>query len=826
MPNNVPGLVTPEGFYNWYAAQMPKDERFNSLLNRYDYNVSDTQRLYVRWYWNHRLADEYDWTYPTKRGLMRNGLVRINKGGGGNYVWTLNPNNTLDIGVSWTRFSEGNERPTQTAYKPSDVGLPKYLDEKAGDYHTFPRFDFTNIEDIGDSYPVIGTRGTTGLLRIQMNTLKGNHSLKYGWDERRYWTTTASLGYTSGRFVFDNTFTRSRDDDTKASNHVHDWAAFMMGLPSTITIDTNDTAIWSTRYRALYFQDDWRLTSKLRLNLGIRYEREGGITERFNRGIAGGFLADFEPVFAKLVEQAYSANPLPELPASQFKVRGGVSYLGQPHKTFTDGVHHFLPRVGVVYQINPKTVLRAGYGWWYDTLNSNNYRPSQAGYSQATSTVVTTDRGLTLCCGVGDISNLSEVRNPMIDPFPVRADGTRFDQPYRNKLGPYIIQGSAMEIYPRDFDPAWQQRWRIGIQREITHNMVIDVSYNGAYSFIPVFQRINYLPAQYWATGNVRVQAVDDDMNKSLPNPFNIKNLASLQQSDPVLYNFLATRGFFTGTTIRKHQLLRYFPNLSGTMSGIRPGLKFKDVRGQNRYHDIQVVFNRRFTRGFQTTAMYTHATGDESDWYANEFDSKPSWRPQNDIRPHRFVWTAIYELPFGPNRRWLRQGVLSHIVGGWQLSWVYQRQQGPPTDWGNRFFYGDLKNIDKLFRHKEVHEQDIHLWFDPNIAYRGSGPIPEGFQGFEGRSGNQPGSYHVRVFPPRLEQLRADGIRNWDVKIKRVFQITERLRTSIDVDLLNATNHTNFNAPSTDPTSGNFGRVTEQNGLSRLIQFNLRIEF
>jgi len=826
MPNNVPGLVSPEGFNNWYAAQMPKDERFNSLLNRYDYNISETQRVFVRWYWNHRLADEYDWTYPTKRGLHTNGLVRINKGGGGNYVWTLNPNNTLDIGVSWTRFSEGAERPVQIAYKPSDVGLPKYLDEKAGDYHTLPRLDFTNIEDFGGDYPVIGTRGTTGLLRIQMNTLKGDHSLKYGWEERRYWTTTASLGYTSGRFQFNNYFTRASDDDTKAANHVHDWAAFMMGLPYSITIDTNDTAIWSTRFRAIYFQDDWRVTRKLRLNLGIRYEREAGITERFNRGIAGGFLADFKPVFADWVEAAYAANPLPELPPSQFKVRGGVEYLGRPYKTFTDGVHHFLPRVGIVYQFNPKTVLRLGYGWWYDTLNSNNYRPSQAGYSQTTSTVITTDRGLTLCCGVGPISNLSEVRNPMLDPFPVRADGTRFDMPYKNRLGPYIIQGSAMEIYPRDFDPAWQQRWRLGVQREITHNMVIDVSYNGAYSLVPVFQRINYLPKQYWATGNVRVQAVDDDMNKSLPNPFHISKLAPLAQSDPVLYNFLATRGFFTSTTIRKHQLLRYFPNLSGTMSGIRPGVKSNDVRGGNWYHDIQVVFNRRFTRGFQTTAMYTHAVGSEADWYANEFDERPSWRPQDAIRPHRFVWTAIYELPFGPNRKWLRQGVLGHIVGGWQISWVYQRQGGPPTGWGNRFFYGDMRNLKKLFRHEEVHEQDIHVWFDPNIAYRGTGPIPEGFQGFEGRSGNQPGSYHVRVFPSRLAELRADGIRNWDVKIKRVFQITERLRTSFDVDLLNATNHTNFGSPQTDPTNANFGRVTEQNGLSRLIQFNLRIEF
>lgn len=826
LPNNVPGLVSPEGFNNWYAAAMPKDERFNSLVNRWDYNISENKKLFGRWYWNHRLADEYDWTYPTKRGLHTNGLVRINKGGGGNYVWTLNSTNVLDMGVSWTRFNEGAERPIQTQYKPSDVGLPKYLDEKAGDLHLLPRLDFSNIEDFGGDYPAIGIRGTTGLARVQMNTIKGSHSLKYGWEERRYWTTTAGPGYTSGRFQFNNTFTRSRDDDTRASNHVHDWASFMMGLPYSISIDTNDSAIWSTRYRALYLQDDWRLTSKLRLNLGLRYEREGGVTERFNRGIGGGFLADFKPVFADAVEAAYAASPLPELPASQFKVRGGIQYLGVPHKTYSNGTHVLLPRAGVVYQINDRTVLRGGYGWWFDTLNTNNDRPSQAGFSQATSTVLSTDRGVTLCCGVGPVSNLSAANNPMVDPFPVRADGTRFDTPYGNRLGAYIIQGGAMTVLPRDFSPAWQQRWRIGVQREITRDMVIDVSYNGAYSKIPVMQRINYLPQQYWATGNVRNQAVDDDMNRSLPNPFNLRVVGPAIASDPLLVKYFSVHGFFTGTTIRKNQLLRYFPNLSGTMAGIRPGVDFKDVRGGNRYHDLQVLFNRRFTRGFQTTVMYTYAYGEESDFYLNEFDDRPSWRPQDAIRPHRFVWSAIYELPFGKGRKWITSGPIQHVVGGWQLSWVYQYQNGRVTDWGNRFFYGDLSKIKDLFKHEEVHAKDIHVWFDPNIRYTGAGPVPAGFVGFEGRSAMQPGSYHVRVFPTRLDALRQDGIRNWDIKIKRVFRITERWRTSFDVDMLNATNHTNFEGPSTDPTSGNFGRVTAQNGLSRMVQFNLRIEF
>jgi hypothetical protein len=223
---------------------------------------------------------------------------------------------------------------------------------------------------------------------------------------------------------------------------------------------------------------------------------------------------------------------------------------------------------------------------------------------------------------------------------------------------------------------------------------------------------------------------------------------------------------------------------------------------------------------------LYTYASSEVQDWYANEFDARPSWRPNNNTRPHRLVWSAIYELPFGKGRTWVQTGPLQHLAGGWQLSWIYQFQSGQATNWGNRFFYGDLDKIGDLFRHDDVHSKDIHVWFDPSIAYTGSGTIPAGFQGFEGRSGAQPGSFHVRVFPSRLDALREDGIRNWDVKVLRRFRITEQLHTSFSVDLLNATNHTNFAGPNTDPTNRNFGRVTTQRGLSRVIQLNLRVDF
>jgi len=826
LPNDPPGLVSPEGNNNYLVpGGLRQNWDVKSLVNRIDYNLSARHRIYGRWYWDDAFEHGADWTIETSPGLHIGGLKRVNKGGAGRYLWTLSTATVLDLGLSFTRFNEGNIRPAQTAFKPSDVGLPAYLDAKAGDYHALPVLNVGGMATIGAAYPTITGRGSTGELALAMATFRGTNSLKYGWQERRYWFTSAGPGLSSGSFTFNQNYVRAADNTTTAADLGLGWAAFMMGVPSTVTIDTNDSGYWSTRFRALYIHDDWRLTGRLRLSLGLRYEREGGITERFNRGIAGPFLFDAQLPFSSAAEAAYARGPLAELPASQFKVLGGAGYLGSQRKTFTDGTHFLLPRIGVVYQINNKTVLRTGYGWYYDTFNANNTRPNQLGYSLPTNTPITNDNGFTFCCNVGDASSLASGRNPMLDPFPVRADGSRFDTPYGNSLGLVAFAGRGLTFTPGDFQPARQQRWRIGLQRQFGNDILLDVSYNGAYARIPVNQPVSFLPQQYWATGSVRNQAIDDDMNRNVPNPFNINNLTGLQSSNPVLYNYLRTQAFFTSSTIRKNQLLRAFPHMNG-LTGLRPGINFTDGMGRNKYHDFELLFEKRYSHGLHTAVLYTYSYAESQDFYYNEFDTKPSYQPNNLNRPHRLVWTAIYELPFGKDRKWLQTGPLQHLVGGWQLSWIYQFQSGPPTTWGNLFYYGDINKIADAFKHSESHNRDVHLWFDPSIAHLGTAPIPSGFTGFEGRSANQPGVFHQRVFPARLGSLRADGFRGWDVKILRRFRLAERANFSIAADMLNLTNHTNFGVPVTNPTNRDFGRVTGQQGVGRTLQFTGRLEF
>jgi len=296
-------------------------------------------------------------------------------------------------------------------------------------------------------------------------------------------------------------------------------------------------------------------------------------------------------------------------------------------------------------------------------------------------------------------------------------------------------------------------------------------------------------------------------MTQSVPNPYHFNNLAALQSSGAVLYNYLRNQGRFSSTTLRKNELLRPWSHFTLLRNTTNPD-------GRVRYHAAEFQLEKRFSRGFTFNVLYTFTNSETRDWYANEFDPLPTWRPNNNTMPHRFVVTGIYELPVGPGKTWLKSGVAGHVIGGWQLSSVYQKQSGPAIDWGNEFFYGDLSILEKAFDGTS-RKADIHQWFDPNVP-------------FEKDSAKRPGTYHVRVFPGCLGSLRADGIDNLDLRILRNFRVLpeNRLRVQLSVDMLNAVNHTNFSNPVVNPRDRNFGAVTSQRGLSRIIQANLRIVY
>jgi hypothetical protein len=835
MPNN-PSQLQADGTNNFYDGGQPNNDWFPNFINRYDYNINQRQHLNGKWYFNSRFSDQYDWAHDTPlKGIMSNGLWRPTRGGSLDYLFTLNANNVLDVTFSISQYSEGDKKPSDFDYNAAKVGLPSYIDQKAGSADVLPWINVSGVAAAASTSfvgaPGLNQRGTTEQLAGRMTTIKGKHTFKYGVEERRYhYASVNPLGNPTGYYQYNNTYDRQADNTTTASNTGLGYASYLMGLPYSMNLDTNDTGYWTTPHQSLYFQDDFRITSKLRVGFGLRFEREGGITERFNRGLEGQYDFSAVPPYASAVQTAYStllSNPANAsnaavqmlqqgMPASAFQVVGGITYLGQKYSNWTSGTSRFLPNISMVYQINSKTVVRGGTGWSADTYNVMNTRPGMNGYSQSTSTIMTNDNGLTFCCSVGAAANLGGV-NPMMNPFPVLPSGSRWVLPAGNSLGAGQLDGQGATSTPRDYKPTTEQRYSLGVQRELWGNNRVEVSYNGGYASLPMTRNLSYLPAKYWNFSNSYSAATDNAMKATVANPF-LAALPAIQSSNPALYNYLSNVGMFTGTTLQVQQLLRAYPNAG---FGLNQANYFRNHIVDN---EMRVMYQKRWSHGFQSMVQYAHMWGRQQ-WLPNQFDPEPSWQLNSNIRPNRLVWSNVVELPFGKGHQWLREGALAYVVGGWQASWVYTYQTGPMISMGNLFYFGSVDQVAAALN-DDIHSKNIHMWYDPAAVWTSSAAPSSSFVGLEGRSAVQPGTYQARIFPQYINSLRSDGIRNWDAKILRKFTIHENVAFVVSCDLLNLTNHTQFSGPNMTVTSSSFGSLSGQSNAGRILQFATRLQF
>jgi hypothetical protein len=803
LPNNPAGIVGREGQNNYLASQTPFNWDYQAFSNRIDWNASARHRLFARWSWNDFVEDRADWTYATARGLHSNGLNRRNIGATVDHVWLQNGSTIWNVSVAYNRFREGNRRnEVQRSFKPSSVGLPTYMDDRAGDCTQLPRLDFSDgsYQDFGFDCGGF-TSYAAGTVRGELLKILGTHSLRAGADLRRHWRWNIPGGNRAGNFTFRNNYVRERDDTSTAGTLGLEWAGFMLGVPTGISIDSNDSYDLVNAYYAGYVQDDWHVSSRLTINVGVRYEVEDGFVEQQNRMLANFDAAATLPITAA-AQAAYAANPVPG--QSTIDVRGGALYAGRSGtpRAQSRTNYDWMPRVGVVYKLGARAAVRGGYGVFYDTNNVLNESINQFGFSRGTSTVITNDNGLTLLN-----TDLPRGRTIFTDPFPVREDGTRFNEPFGAALALMARAGRNFDINSSDWRRARQQRWRVGIQRQFGSRMVAEAAYLGSYTDrLSIRQVLTALPGQYWADGNVRNNAVADYLNGTVTNPFNIRNFEFLRADNPVLYQDMASNGFFTSTTIRRHQLLRPFPHMA-TGDGLRND---RVPEGRSRYHHLELSLRQRPWHGIEYTVGYTRAWDRRRDFYFNEFDVEPSWRVSEASLPHHLVTTAIVELPFGDGRRWLSEkGLARMLAGGWQVSAIYHLQSGRVINWDtNLFYYGaDLESIEL-----SGDERDRARWFNTDLFERSSSAVP--------------GNFHRRTFPTRIDFLRGDYMNQLDLSVARAFKLTSSTRFELQLQAINALNRVQWDRPGTNPVSSNFGVVTQQWNTPRWIQLQGRFTF
>ncbi|MDQ3651021.1 MAG: carboxypeptidase-like regulatory domain-containing protein [Acidobacteriota bacterium] len=862
LPNNP--SAGPADTNNYLASATPFNWDYKAFQNRIDYNISQNQKLTGKWSWNSFLEDRGDWTYETLRGLNVNGLVRKNTGIGLDYVLTLNPTTLLNFKAGYNRFVEGSPlNAVQTSFSPSSIGLPNYIDDRAGGLTRLPNINFGVYSNLSGGYPGF-TRYSVASTAGELSKTFTQHSLRIGYDLRQSYRASNGPGQTSGLFAYRNNFVRPCEDTVAtipvcANNGSAaiiglEWAAFMLDAPTSVSVDRNDSLYLTNPYGGFYVQDDWRVSQKLTLNLGFRYELEGGFRERFNRGIAQ-FDPTAELPISAAAEAAYLRNPVPGVPS--IDVTGGSLYLGKDGapRTLNNKQPAYMPRVGLAYQLNDKTVIRGGYGLFYDTNNVLNFGLDQTGFNRGTGTTLTNNNGLTFLNGnlsAGCLTtNSPNCQTLLDDPFPVRADGTRFNDPFGSSLGLMSRAGRGFDFVTRDWKRARQQRWRVAVQRELNSNLVFEAAYLGSYTDQmtqvgnnpgddPTERRLNPLPAQYWTTGLVRNAANETFLNQPFPNPFGIANFASLQTQNPLVYQDISTNGFFTNGTITRAQLLRQFPHMS---SG--NGLRITRVpEVALKYHHFEGSLTQRLSRGVSFMASYQWASSQVRDFLQNEFDPERVYRQNTNYRPHSLRLNGNIELPFGEGKRFFSGGgVGSKLLGGWQVTPIYYLQSGRVYDFGNLFFFGDTKDI-KL----PDDERKRQRWFNTGLFARAQYDYtPANPQPYRDRirqivpvqylppgrtyenvvpTDFQPANFHTRVFPSRFNWLRGDIMSQIDLNVAREFPITENTRLEFRTDFINLLNSVQWNNPNTDPTSTDFGQVTSQYNTPRWIQFQMRLTF
>jgi hypothetical protein len=851
-----------------------------------DINLGDKMRLFGRYTTNHFVEYRGDWTHNIVSGLNNannavggvnnnsgtSGVTRDDQNGVLDWVYTLNASTILHAAASVSNWDSLNTTlPFAFGTKPSDVGLPSYVDQRCGSSCYLPLMVVNgySINGIGGVPSPVYNRFWTYNGDVYHN--RGNHSFRAGVDIRQQ-VRSNHAGNNDGQYTFSNTYFRQCEDGCASGTYSPatiglSWASFMMGLPSGINYSGNDSYIESDPYYAWFVQDTWRVTPRLTLTLSLRGEVELGAKLRYNNWISA-YDPNMTLPITSIAQAAYAqlastTNPVPELAASQFKVTGGALYAGTagaPDRAWDRQVM-FLPRVGFGYQIDSKTVIRGGYGIYYDTLNVNaiSYGPNQTGFSRSTNTSATVDQGVNWAVNGVSAGSPAALISPLSDPFPVRpsSGNTRFDSPLGNGLGNMALVGSGVGT----INPAWtfpasqhprMQRWSLSIERQIGAANLVSFNYHGAWtSDMNVNINQSAIPASYYYQGNSRPMnsagatincaagvtnasanncLEDSNLGTAVTNPFYIGSnpatgpYAALATSNPVVFQNMSTSTFFTSPTIAKSSLLRAFP--SGNITTANP-------IGHSRQTEFDVSFNRRFSRGLTANFAYTHqdtrfANSYLQPWSGMDPTSPQSlvWQP-NNIAPHRITATWVYDLPFGKGRQWVHSAFPAALVGGWTIAGTYQYQNGTLISLPNAFYYGDLHNI-------LVSSPSLGHWFNTSgcvatSAAAGSGDtvVPLGqpcTSGWDKRTGAGVGTYQARVLPLYLDGLRNPGQHQTNLSLSRDFNFNVRdhkLTFQTRVDALNIMNHSFLGGVGTTVTSpATFGAITSAGqALNRFIQ-------
>jgi hypothetical protein len=742
---------------------------------RFDYYLTQNQRLAGR-FTDDRLAWQIANFFNNMADVDGRMINVPRRNAFVSYTNSVSPSMILDARIGFNRQTEAYTSPSE-GFDVTQLGMPASLlaasqpaiGAKQG---MMPRVTISDLVYTfgganGGSFGGINAAANhtvTGSSSIMTTKIHGAHTLKAGWEFRLYQRNEFSLNYPLGNYAFNRTFTQGPNPLQGSATAGYSLADYLLGTPASGYAGINAASAITLKYNALFFQDDWKVSRKLTLNLGLRWEKEGAPTERYN------IFSNFDPNAA--------------VPLQGLNLRGGLVFQGINGYTRSlnaSSNKNFGPRVGLAYQATPKTVVRSGFGITYVPTTQSTYISgtgtsvggTQTGFSSVTSYVASLDGNLTPA-------------NSFSNPFP-----QGFVLPTGSSLGAGTALGGAVSGDLYNVYRGYAEQWNLTIQRQVRQDWLVEAAYlgnRGVHLFM-ANQQLDALPDQDLALGS-------SALNQLVPNPF---------------YGLIKSGALATASITRAQSLLPY----SQFTSEVSP----LSYLSSSIYHALTIKVEKRFSKGFSVLAAYANSKaldlGDNQnqarpggvigtyvqDWNNLSLEKAKSLQ---DV-PQRLVLTALWELPWGK----VGNPLYRNLVGGWQMNAIATIESGLPiplaatvTGGGNR------PNVVPGVSDK-MSNQSISEWFN-TAAF--SAPAP----------------YTYGDVSRTLSDVSSGGEVNFDVSLFKNFTIREKYKLQFRTEAFNLTNRETFGTPGTTFGSPTFGVVSASafSPKPRIVQFGLKLQF
>jgi hypothetical protein len=808
-------------FNNFYLSQGLGTDDFHSYVARVDHRYSDNQSFFVRFVENRRDQFAFGGNNRVGLGIDQQGpLVRKNYGVVVDSTTTLSPTSILNVRLGFTRFLQAAFRQSSAPFDATTLGFaPSFSNGRP--VSIVPRITFN---DPAGGIPEFGSRNpnsnitNTWSVPAYLTHIAGNHTFKLGGEYRRFQINQSggSFNFGGGAFCFNGQFTAANPNNIRGGGGGAAFADLLIGAPAVnLNLQCNGNAgitqlenvsptTFEWAYYAGYIQDDWKVSPKLSLNLGFRYDYEQAPVERFNRQNRGFGFGQSNPLAAAV----HNANAT-DCPACA-NLTGGLLFTGVgglDEGAFDPDRNNFQPRVGVAYQWNEKTVLRGGYGLFYF--------PS-AEYGGATGFSVISPFSGTVGGGVNGAGQFIPRTDALSNPFPVG-----LAQPTGSSLGLGTALGGSLTFTNPSREVPFIHQFSAGIQRELPARMKLDVSYVGSRSrgILTGDQQgsggrnLNVLSAAQLA----QFRANAAFFNTNVPNPF-----AGLLPGNPDL----------NGATIPRRLLQLPFPQFgSVTLNG--------ENIGKLWYNSLQASLEKRLSRGLVGVISYTFSKNVGALGFLNDQDTEPTRSVVNFDSPHVFVASAVYQLPFGRGQRFFHNAgkALNMLVGGFEYNFIGSYRSGVPIDLpGNVDLIGDPTIDDPQLSNPNV--AGTTATFFNNCVRQLNGTNLQFVTNAAGQRVQQTCSNPafalraantLRTIPFRLGNLRQPSAWQFDMSLNKSFVFTETVRFQFRAEAFNILNTPLFGSPDTNATGTNFGVLNPNNGqrnVPRQVQLGFKFIF